>query len=78
MKGGEGSTRPSHICNEQKGTGNKGLSVIDFSRAGGGRKLGEVRLRYCRNHRWASTSFVMSAISDIDVSYSDIGDKYVD
>ncbi len=28
-------------------------------------------------HRWASTSISMSAISDIDICYSDIGDKYV-
>ncbi len=28
-------------------------------------------------HRWASTSALMSAISDIDISYSDIGTKYV-
>ncbi len=28
-------------------------------------------------HRWASTSFLMSAISDIDICYSDIGRKYV-
>ncbi len=28
-------------------------------------------------HRWASTSTSMSAISDIDICYSDIGDKYV-
>ncbi len=29
------------------------------------------------HHRWASTSILMSAISDIDICYSDIGDKYV-
>jgi hypothetical protein len=28
-------------------------------------------------HRWASTSILMSAISDIDICYSDIGNKYV-
>ncbi len=28
-------------------------------------------------HRWASTSTSMSAISDINICYSDIGDKYV-
>ncbi len=28
-------------------------------------------------HRWALTSILMSAISDIDICYSDIGDKYV-
>jgi hypothetical protein len=28
-------------------------------------------------HRWASTLISMSAISDIDICYSDIGDKYV-
>ncbi len=27
-------------------------------------------------HRWASTSILMSAISDIDICYYDIGDKY--
>ncbi len=31
----------------------------------------------CIYHRWASTSILMSAISDIDICYSDIGDKYV-
>jgi hypothetical protein len=35
-------------------------------------------LRHGRNgHRWASTSISMSAISDIDICYSDIGDKNV-
>jgi hypothetical protein len=28
-------------------------------------------------HRWASTSALMSAISDIDISYSDIGTKNI-
>jgi hypothetical protein len=28
-------------------------------------------------HWWASTSILMSAISDIDICYSDIVDKYV-
>jgi hypothetical protein len=28
-------------------------------------------------HRWASTSISMSAISDIDICYSDIGRRYV-
>jgi hypothetical protein len=28
-------------------------------------------------HRWASTSTSISAISDIDICYSDIGRKYV-
>ncbi len=28
-------------------------------------------------HRWASTSALMSAISDIDISYSDMGTKNV-
>jgi hypothetical protein len=32
---------------------------------------------YGSQHRWASTSISMSEISDIDISYSDIGDKYV-
>jgi hypothetical protein len=32
---------------------------------------------YAFDHRWASTSTSMSAISDIDICYSDIGRKYV-
>jgi hypothetical protein len=36
---------------------------------------GGYRVRF--QHRWASTSALMSAISDIDISYSDIGTKNV-
>ncbi len=40
---------------------------------GGGGKM----LCYVYKHRWALTSISMSAIFDIDICYSDIGDKYV-
>jgi hypothetical protein len=38
---------------------------------------GHGHIEKTNQHRWASTSILMSAISDIDICYSDIGDKYV-
>ncbi len=41
------------------------------------KKMFQKLCKYVWKHRWASTSVLMSAISDIDNCYSDIGDKYV-
>ncbi len=39
-------------------------------------RTGGIERRRCMVHRWASTSISISAISDIDICYSHIGDKY--
>jgi hypothetical protein len=64
-------------CSPPSGSGNSNSCTANSSSPTSSCNSSSNSLCVRHMHRWASTSISMSAISDIDISYSDIGDKYV-